>query len=207
MAARRQRLFVLNDPHALRISGELAVEIGFNESIVLLQLEYLLSISDHEREGRVWTYQSLQELKDHYFPWWSVATIGRVIKRLEELELISIGHFNRAGYDRTQWFSLNPAGLKRLHSLRLEGETPISQIEKSISHAARSTSHPAKSISQPETTIPETTAKTSTEDNGDRDEFVPPKTLEELEAWERKHDERRRWINGLESFRRDRSAD
>ncbi len=206
MAARRQRLFVLNDPHALRISGELAVEIGFNESIVLLQLEYLLSISEHEREGRVWTYQSLQELKEHYFPWWSVATIGRVIKRLEELELISIGHFNRAGYDRTQWFALNPVGLKRLRSLRLEGATPISQIEKSISHAARSTSHPAKSISQPATTIPETTAETPTE-NENQDQFVPPKTLKELEAWERKHAERRRWIEGLESFRRDRSAD
>src|SRR5690349_15435903 len=126
-ARRRERLFILNDPHALRVSAALAMEIGFNESLILLQLEFLLSISEHVIEGRVWTYQSLAELKETYFPFWSTATISRAIKRLEELELIAIGNFNRAGFDRTQWYSLNPVGLSRLASVRLA--TPIFQNE------------------------------------------------------------------------------
>lgn len=67
----RERLFVLNDPHALRVNAALAMEIGLNESIVLLQLEFLISISDNVREGRIWTYQSLSELQEAHFPFWS----------------------------------------------------------------------------------------------------------------------------------------
>ena len=98
----RERIFILNDPHALRINAALAMEIGLNESVLLLQLEFLISISDNVQDGRVWTYQSLQELKERFFPFWSTATISRAVKRLVELELITVGNFNRAGFDRTQ---------------------------------------------------------------------------------------------------------
>ena len=158
-ARRRERLFVLNDPHALRISAALAMEIGFNESIELLNSN-LIPISEHVHDRRVWTYQSLQELKDTYFPFWSVATISRAIKRLEELELVTVGNFNRAGFDRTQWYSLNPEGFAKLVAVKLA--TPILQNETSMFQPATSTSQSAKSMSQNGTTIPETTSETAT---------------------------------------------
>src|SRR5215213_1933292 len=98
---RRERLFVLNDPHALRVSAALAMEIGLNESMVLLQLEFLISISDNIHDGRVWTYQSLHDMRESFFPFWSKATIGRAIQALVARDLIIVGNFNRVGFDRT----------------------------------------------------------------------------------------------------------
>ena len=165
--AKRRRIFVLNDPFALRVSPHLAEEIGLNESIVLLQLEFLISISDNERDGRVWTYHSLDDLRATYFPWWSRATIARTIKALEERGLILIGNFNRAGFDRTQWFALNYDGIESLRSVRLE--TSISQNETRASQSETSTSHRDTSASQNGTTIPETTSETTPEKSGPED--------------------------------------
>ena len=110
----------------MRIDRDLAAEIGLNESILLLQLEYLISISSNERDGRLWTYQSLTNMQEVYFPWWSVMTIQRTIKSLEQKNLIIIGNFNKLGYDRTQWFALNEEGINSLHSVA------IYQNDKSI---------------------------------------------------------------------------
>jgi len=113
----KRRIFTLNDPYALRINNGLAKEIGFNESVVLLQLEYLIAISNNWRDGRYWTYQSLNDLHDNYFPWWSRETINRTIKKLLRMKLIVIGNYNNHKYDRTRWFGLNYANCDALESL------------------------------------------------------------------------------------------
>lgn len=174
-------LLILNDPHPMRICPELALEIGLNESIVLLQLDYLLRIApDDERhwhDGQKWTHQSLTDLQAH-FSWWSLPTIGRIITNLKDNELILIENFNRLRFDRTQWFTLNPAGLSRLRSVFLPPLEPpifqndkcISQNEKSISQndksrRAKCKMHARKMINrsaQLVTTIPENTTETST---------------------------------------------
>ena len=115
----RHRIFVLNDQTVLRLHPALAVEIGLNESLLLLQLEYLISISRHEHEGRIWTYQSLNDLQENYFPFLSRATIGRTLKSLEEKRLIIRGNFNRAAFDRTAWFALDEEGIAQLTAIRL----------------------------------------------------------------------------------------
>ncbi len=195
MSPRRRRIFILNDPHALRVSPELAVEIGFNESIVLLQLEFLISISDHVHEGRVWTYQSVRDLQRHHFPWWSIATISRTLKQLQEQELILIGNFNRAGFDKTQWFALNEKGLKRLRSIRLGDETGVFQNETPIAQGETRAFQVVTPSLQNETAIPETTTETTTEKKG-------PLTLEELEEHERDWQEHRRSMAKMSSLDR-----
>lgn len=123
----RTRLLTFNDPHPMRIDRDLAAEIGLNESIVLLQLEYLISISRNKRDGRMWTYHSLPELQRVYFPWWGVMTVQRAIKSLEEKNLIIVtSKYNKLGYDRTQWYALNEQGINSLHSVA------IYQNDKSI---------------------------------------------------------------------------
>lgn len=167
-------LLILNDPHPMRICPELALEIGLNESIVLLQLDYLLRIApDDERhwhDGQKWTHQSLTDLQAH-FSWWSLPTIGRIISNLKDNELILIENFNRLRFDRTQWFSLNPVGLSRLHSVFLPPlQPPIFQNDKCIfqndkSKRAKCKMHARKMINrsaQLVTTIPENTTETST---------------------------------------------
>lgn len=143
--SKRERLFVLNDPHAMRISGELAAEIGLNESIVLLQIEFIISVYGKQRRGRQWTRQSLSELRDEYFQWWSLSTVHRAVKNLEDRNLLTVKNHNRTGFDRTQWFALNLDGLATLRSVTLAQDpdalplnSPISQNEKSISQNDKS---------------------------------------------------------------------
>lgn len=132
-ASPRQRLFILNDPHAMRISAELAAEIGLMESIVLLQFEFLLSISTIERRGRKWIRATLEELRTKHFRWSSRATIWRAIQSLESGGLIVIENFNPGSFDKTLSFALNMRGIERLKSVRVfQDETgDVFQIETS----------------------------------------------------------------------------
>ena len=159
MTQKRDRIFILNDPHALRISGELAQEIGLNESIVLLQVEFLISISDNERDGQRWTYQSIRDLQRNYFPWWSIATINRTIESLAEKRLLTVGNYNKAKYDRTRWLALNMDGIAELQSVRV--------FHALFQNETRSAQNETRSA-QDETTIPETTTETTT-DKRDKD--------------------------------------
>lgn len=169
--APRPQIFVVNDPQTSVINRALAQEIGLTPSVILMQLAFLISISDNERDGHYWTYQSLSHLRDQYFPYWSKPTIGRAIQELVERDLLIVGNYNRAGFDRTPWYALNPEGLAKLSSLRVDmtgkrHETPTSQYETTVSQAETSTHQAETSMSQyetstahPEPTIPETTSE------------------------------------------------
>lgn len=171
--APRPQIFVVNDPQTSVINRALAQEIGLTPSVILMQLAFLISISDNERDGRYWTYQSLANLRDQYFPYWSKPTIGRAIQDLVERDLLIVGNYNRAGFDRTPWYALNPEGLSRLASLRVDvglrgGETPSSHIETPSSHIETSSfqietsTHQVETrASHPDPTIPETTSEST----------------------------------------------
>lgn len=152
--SQRKRFFTLNDPYSMRICAELAEEIGFNESVVLLQLEYLIGISTtEEHDGELWTYQSLEELRV-FFPWWSIATIHRIVKSLEAKNLIKTGNYNKLAFDRTQWFAINWVECNKLNSITVNDA--IFQNEKSRRAKRKMDLVKMKNPScQNETTIPE----------------------------------------------------
>lgn len=129
MAQRRVPLFDTTEDQTLRIQKELAVKIGFNEAVILMQLEYLISISNKEIDGNLWTYQTLEELRENSFPWWSISTISRALTSLKDQDIIFIGNFNKHPRDRTQWFSLDFGKIKEL-GVRLNDKNPILQNEK-----------------------------------------------------------------------------
>lgn len=159
-----ERIFILNDKLALRINTVLAEEIGFNESIVLLQLEFLISISDKEREGKIWTYQSARNLKDEYFPFWSIPTIQRTLKKLLEKNYLIVGNFNKRKGDMTKWYALNFEKLKELKSIKIEGyEQTINQNEQASNQNEQPSCQNEQPSSQNVPTIPETTAETASE--------------------------------------------
>ncbi|HDY5790814.1 TPA: DnaD domain protein, partial [Staphylococcus aureus] len=41
------------------------------------------------------------------FPFWSESTIKRTITSLEKQNLLYVGNYNKAGFDRTKWYSIN----------------------------------------------------------------------------------------------------
>lgn len=141
-------------PVILRVVPALAAEIGVNESIVLLQLEWWQRVGK-ERDGSRWVCKSAQAMRDDAFPFWSVTTIGRAITRLVALGLVREANYNEHSYDKTRWLSLAPEGLARLQSVAvhdaamMQAAPPIVQNEQSIVH-------PASSIVQDEPTIHKT---------------------------------------------------
>jgi len=126
------RIFTLNEL-SLRLSPALADEVGLNESIMLLQIEYWISISDHLIDDHRWTYQSVRQMKEKAFAFWSVATVSRTAKSLLDKGLIIEGNYNKKSYDNTRWFALNYEVLSKLKSILIRGyegsETPLLQNE------------------------------------------------------------------------------
>jgi hypothetical protein len=114
------RLFVLNDSHAPRLSPALATEIGLNESILFLQLEFLIAVKGVMQEGRPWIRLSVRELEQE-FSFWSYSTINRAVQSLQTRGLITVENFNQAKYDKTRWFSINLDEAGRLRSIAVKG--------------------------------------------------------------------------------------
>ena len=121
------RVFILSEPTGPRLSVALAAEIGLKESIILLQMEYWISVSGHVRDGKKWTYQSLESLKTQ-FPFMSKSTIARIVERLESLDLLHVTDvYNKRAGDKTRWFALNESGCNKLESIQVLKVKTLSQ--------------------------------------------------------------------------------
>ena len=90
----------------LLVLPTLATKIGLNEAIVLQQIHYWLESSAHVFEKKRWIYNSYPKWQKQ-FPFWSIATIKRIILKLERLEILQSGNFNKLKADRTKWYTIN----------------------------------------------------------------------------------------------------
>lgn len=176
----RRRIFTLNDPYAMRINKELAQEIGFQESIVLLQIEHLVGITDYWFDGEPWTRATLDQLREEQFPWWSNATISRILHRLESQSLIKIANHNKAGYDRTQWFAIDLEGVSELYSVAiLQPETAKASDISDCNIQADRLQYPSL---QNETTIPETYERDLEEDVSNETSKKSPTSTQKVKS-------------------------
>ena len=112
------RIFIINDPTAPRLVPALAKEIGLNESILFLQIEFWIAITDNVRDGRKWTYQSTSNIQAT-FPFWSESTIKRAVKSLKEKKLILTDNYNKLSFDKTTWFAINLEEAAKLNSISI----------------------------------------------------------------------------------------
>ncbi|ULG72988.1 replication protein [Macrococcus brunensis] len=106
---------LLIDDYPIQVLPSLAVQIGLNEAIILQQVHYWLNNSKHFHDGRKWIYNSYPQWKKQ-FPFWSEKTIKRTITSIEKQGLFHIGNYNRAGFDRTKWYSINYEAVNNLVS-------------------------------------------------------------------------------------------
>jgi len=134
-----------------RIVPDLAVEIGLNESIMLLQIAFWINQSNNLRDGQWWTYQSVRDMQQKAFPYWSLATINRTVAALEAAGFICVGNYNAAKFDRTRWLALNPEALARLTSIKVV-----------FQNDTRTTQNDTRTT-QNDTTIPETPTEIAAE--------------------------------------------
>lgn len=154
------------EPIILRVLPDLAAEIGLNASLVLLQMAYWIRIGRHEHDGRYWTYQSLRDMQEKAFPFWSHMTIQRAIERLLEKNLlIARDDLNQRKGDNTRWFALNPEGFTALRSVTLVSLGRRLTLEQSVTGLEQLVTAPSQDV----TTLPQTTAE-----NTQRDEAPLP---------------------------------
>lgn len=111
------RLLLNEQP--LLIMPQLATIIGLNESIVLQQIHYWLEINRkanvNYKDRHYWTYNTYDKWKEQ-FPFWSVNTIRRIIKSLEQQKLIIYGNYNKLKFDRTKWYRIDYERLDMIES-------------------------------------------------------------------------------------------
>jgi len=87
----------------------IAKEHGVNEAILLHNLSYWQSRNRLNNKnffnGKYWTYNTTKAFTG-IFEYWSESQIKRILKRLEDKELIISSNFNKLGFDRTKWYSV-----------------------------------------------------------------------------------------------------
>ncbi|MED4531239.1 DnaD domain protein [Metabacillus fastidiosus] len=134
---------LLIDEKPLLIIPSLAKKVGLNESIILQQIHYWLQVSGHTYEGHTWMYNTYDKWAEQ-FPWWSKATIRRLITKMEKLGIIVSGNFNKMKMDKTKWYRINYEALDDMSS-------PCAQNEQSRC-SKLAVEEPTLSIPIPEST-------------------------------------------------------
>ncbi|MED3717323.1 DnaD domain protein [Geobacillus thermodenitrificans] len=106
---------LLLDEKPLVILPSLAKEIGLNEAIILQQFHYWLQESNNERDGQRWIYNTYEDWQKQ-FPFWSVTTIRRTIKKLENQGIIVSDNLNSMKIDKTKWYRIDYERLEEIVS-------------------------------------------------------------------------------------------
>lgn len=146
---------LLLDEEPLLIMPQLAIKIGLNESIVLQQIHYWNQINKKSntnlRDGYYWTFNSYEQWQIQ-FPFWSIMTIRRTITKLEKMNLIDVGNYNKLAVDRTKWYRINYKVLDNLDN------TPCVQNEQTNS------SNRTNQVSNMSRPLPETNSEINLEE-------------------------------------------
>jgi len=100
---------LLIDEEPLLVPPRLAAAIGLNAAIILQQVRYWLGDKRRPqvRDGRRWVYNTYPQWQAQ-FPFWSLATIKKTFRELEERGLLlAAQRYNRAPTDRTKWYTID----------------------------------------------------------------------------------------------------
>lgn len=107
---------LINEP-PIAFLPSLAVRVGVDEAIFLQQLHYWLERSSNVEDGERWVYNTYGGWAEE-FPFWSEATVRRIIDKLKKLDLlITSSAFNKFPGDRTTWYRINYERLSGLSHL------------------------------------------------------------------------------------------
>jgi len=97
----------------LQVLPSLAIQVGLNEAMVLQQLHFRSLISNNVRDGHKWVYKTYEKWKNEEFPFWSVDTIKRAIRRLEVKGfIVATASYNRMKMDKTKWYRIDYQNLQ-----------------------------------------------------------------------------------------------
>lgn len=127
----KSQMNTITKKHPILVLPELADKIGLNEAIFVQQLHYWLKYSKHDYDGSKWVYNTYEEWQKQ-FTFWSISTIQRITIKLEKMNIIKVGNYNRHKMDKTKWYSINYEMLNEIFGTEYENtldETSSSQSE------------------------------------------------------------------------------
>jgi uncharacterized phage protein (TIGR02220 family) len=122
---------------------DIAKKYGVELAIILENMQWWIAKNKankkHFYQGSYWTYNSVKAFSE-LFPYWSIHQIGRFLRRLEDEGLITSKNFNKAGYDKTKWYTVNDSLILQncniecaeLHNPLCENAQPIPDINTDI---------------------------------------------------------------------------
>lgn len=87
----------------------------------LMQMDYLFNRAHVGQvyEGEKWLRLSLREFCTRTFRFISISTLSRAMNLLQLLGLIKVENLNPHRYDQTRWYALDPEGLQKLTTLKV----------------------------------------------------------------------------------------
>lgn len=111
----REQLMGCNFNKPCRFNMILANEFGVHEAVLLEHIIFWIKLNKKNgknfNDGHYWTYSSVRELQEKYFPFLSSSQINTVITNLKRDKIIKIGSYNKKGFDRTAWYSIDEKNL------------------------------------------------------------------------------------------------
>ena len=151
---------LLMDEKPLLVMPSLATKVGLSESIFLQQLHYWLDRSVNVKEGHKWVYNSAKEWQAQ-FPFWSINTIRRVIKSLEDKQLVISGNFNSLPIDKTKWYRIDYEIIKEIENEDCDSRKIESTTQNEYSKHSKQVIEAPK-LGRP---LPESTTESTSEIN------------------------------------------
>lgn len=108
---------LLLDEEPMIVIPKLAAILGGSDrAIILQQLHYWLNKSGKTIDGRRWIYNTMDEWHDQFYWIKSIRTINNHFKKLEEMGLVITGNYNKKGFDRTKWYTIDYDQLHKMEN-------------------------------------------------------------------------------------------
>lgn len=103
--------------------AELAKEYGILEAILIQNIYFWIeknkANNKHFYDGRYWTYNSRKAFSE-MFPYSSYDKIRRALEKLESLNILITGNYNKQWSDRTLWYSFSDVGLSIVQKRQMQ---------------------------------------------------------------------------------------
>lgn len=94
--------------HAFNVAE--AVQYGIDRAILIQHIRFWCKQNTNKKDsyhdGHVWMFQSVEDMQKHY-PYWSTHKLHRLLRSMELEGILLAGNYNKVGYDRTKWYTLN----------------------------------------------------------------------------------------------------
>jgi len=102
---------------------DIAKRFGVLEAILLENLYFWIeknrANNKHYYNDRYWTYNSRKAFSE-IFPYATERQIRTALEKLEKNEIIKTGNFNKAGFDKTLWYSITDKGYRELQKCQID---------------------------------------------------------------------------------------